>query len=59
MNYVLFNHLSNNGAGESRADALLKTLGVTEGEEYKKIDLVGLSLTDWLKAFVASLIQTL
>lgn len=53
MNYVLFNHLSNNGAGESRADALLKALGVKEGEEYKKIDLVGLTLTDWMKDVTA------
>jgi len=53
MNYVLFNHLSNNGEGENRADALLTTLGVKEGDEYKKIDLVGLTLTDWLKGVTA------
>ena len=49
MNYVMFNHLSNNGEGENRADALFTTLGVSEGDEYKKIDLVGLNALDFFK----------
>lgn len=53
MKYVLFNHLSNNGIGETRADALLTTLGAAEGDEYKKIDLVGLDALDFFKQLTA------
>ncbi len=50
MNYVLFNHLSNNGGGEARADALFTSLGVkTDDADYKKIDLVGLDIAEWMK----------
>ncbi|MBR6094328.1 MAG: diacylglycerol kinase family protein [Lachnospiraceae bacterium] len=54
MNYVLFNHLSNNGAGETRADALYTSLGVkADDPAYKKIDLVGLNLSEWMKDITA------
>ena len=53
MNYVLFNHLSNNGEGEARADALLTSLGASEGDEYKKINLVGLDALEFFKGLTA------
>lgn len=53
MNYVLFNKLANNGEGEKRADALLTSLGVTEGDEYKKIGLVGLDMKEFVGSVTA------
>ena len=53
MNYVLFNKLANNGEGEKRADALLTSLGVTEGDEYKKIGLVGLDMKEFVGTVTA------
>ena len=48
MNYVLFNKLANNGEGEKWADALFTTLGVSEGDEYKKVGLVGLDMKEFV-----------
>ena len=48
MNYVLFNQLASNGEGEKWADALFTTLGVSEGDEYKKISLVGLDMKEFV-----------
>ena len=53
MNYVLFNKLANNGEGEKRADALLTSLGVTEGDEYKKIGIVGLDMKEFIGGVTA------
>ena len=58
MNYVLFNHLSNNGEGEARADALLTSLGASEGDEYKKINLVGLDALEFFKGLTAEELST-
>ena len=49
MNYVLYNHLSNNGEGGERANTLLSTLGGTESNEFKKVDLIGLPIREWIK----------
>ena len=45
MNYILYNNLANNGAGETWADKLLETLGGKVGEGYEKTTLVGYHLS--------------
>ena len=53
MNYILYNNLANNGAGETWADKLLETLGGKVGEGYEKTTLVGLNLPEFLAKVTA------